>query len=167
MLVTFAWIKYIRNIDLQFVHYLCIMDLVTMKQTHMHVSSAFVSMFVMRLWVCRRIQVQLKSLNERQLFSSTYWLMICEVSDCSLVNCNQGRRLRVASGVCRPRPRSWGGPALQASEFLKLYSPVNWKCWYILRLKSFKVKFRSVVLGCLLYQNRLHVAPNGTPVARP
>ena len=55
----------------------------------------------------------------------------------------------------RPRPRSWGGPALQAYEFVKLYSPVNWKCWYMLRLKSFfKVKFRSVVLGCLLYRNR-------------
>ena len=38
----------------------------------------------------------------------------------------------------------------------------------MLRLKSFfKVKFRSVVLGCLLYRNRLHVTPNGTPVARP
>ena len=36
----------------------------------------------------------------------------------------------------------------------------------MLRLKSFlKVKFRSVVLGCLLYRNRLHVAPKGTPVA--
>ena len=57
-------------------------------------------------------------------------------------------------GDC-PRPRSWGGPALQAYEFVKLYSPVNWKCWYMLRLKSFfKVKFRSVVLGCLLYRNR-------------
>jgi len=56
----------------------------------------------------------------------------------------------------RPRPRSWGGPALQACEFVKLYSPVNWKCWYMLRLKSFfKVKFRSVVLECLLYRNRL------------
>ena len=54
----------------------------------------------------------------------------------------------------RPRPRSWGGPALQAYEFVKLYSPVNWKCWYKLRLKSFfKVKFLSVVLGCLLFRN--------------
>ena len=35
----------------------------------------------------------------------------------------------------RPRPRSWGGPALQAYESVKLYSPVNWKCWYMLRLK--------------------------------
>ena len=68
----------------------------------------------------------------------------------------------------RPRPRSWEGPALQAYESVKLYSPVNWKCWYMLRLKSFfKVKFRSVVLGCLLYRNRLHVAPKRTPVARP
>ena len=68
------------------------------------------------------------------------------------------------------RPCSWGGPALQAYEFVKLYSPVNWKCWYMLRLKKsffFKVKFRSVVLGCLLYRNRLRVAPKGTPVARP
>ena len=55
----------------------------------------------------------------------------------------------------RPRPRSWGGPTLQAYEFVKLYSPVNWKCWYMFRLKPFfKVKFRSVVLGCLLYRNR-------------
>jgi len=38
----------------------------------------------------------------------------------------------------------------------------------MLRLKSFfKVKFLSVVLGCLLYRNRLHVAWKGTPVARP
>jgi len=57
-------------------------------------------------------------------------------------------------GDC-PRPRSWGGPAIQAYEFVKLYSPVNWKFLYMLRLKSFfKVKFRSVVLGCLLYRNR-------------
>ena len=28
----------------------------------------------------------------------------------------------------RPRPRSSAGPALQAYEFVKLYSPVNWKC---------------------------------------
>ena len=68
----------------------------------------------------------------------------------------------------RPRPRSWGGPALQAYEFVKLYFPVNWKCWYMLRLKSFfKVKFHSVVLGCLLYHNCLHVAPKGTPVHNP
>ena len=60
----------------------------------------------------------------------------------------------------RPRPRSWEGLALQAYEFVKLYSPVNWKCWYMLHLKSFfKVKFRSVVLGCLLYRNCLHVTP--------
>jgi hypothetical protein len=32
----------------------------------------------------------------------------------------------------------------------------------MLRLKSFfKVKFRSVVLGCLLYGNRIHDAPKG------
>jgi len=37
-------------------------------------------------------------------------------------------------GDC-PRPGSWGGPALQAYEFVRLYSPVNWKCWYMLRLK--------------------------------
>ena len=58
-------------------------------------------------------------------------------------------------GDC-PRPCSWGSPTLQAYEFVKLYSLVNWKCWYMLRLKSFfKFKFRSVVLGCLLYRNRL------------
>ena len=54
-----------------------------------------------------------------------------------------------------PRPRSWGDPALQAYEFVKLYSPVSWKCWYMLHLESFfKGKYRSVVLGCLLYRNR-------------
>jgi hypothetical protein len=32
----------------------------------------------------------------------------------------------------------------------------------MLRLKSFfKVKFHSVVLGCLMRRNRLHVAPKG------
>jgi hypothetical protein len=32
----------------------------------------------------------------------------------------------------------------------------------MLRLKSFfKVKFRSVSLGCLLYRNRFHVTPKG------
>jgi len=37
----------------------------------------------------------------------------------------------------------------------------------MLRLKSFfKGKLRSVVLGCLLNHNRLHVAPKGTPVAK-
>jgi hypothetical protein len=35
----------------------------------------------------------------------------------------------------------------------------------MLRLKSFfKVKFRSVVLRCLLYRNRPHVAPKGTKI---
>ena len=34
----------------------------------------------------------------------------------------QGRRLRLVSGATAP------GPALQADEFVKLYSPVNWKC---------------------------------------
>ena len=62
----------------------------------------------------------------------------------------QRRRLGVAGGATAP------GPALEAYEFVKLYSPVNWKCWYMLRLKPFfKVRFRSVVLRCLLYRNRL------------
>jgi hypothetical protein len=35
----------------------------------------------------------------------------------------------------------------------------------MLRLKSFfVVKFRSVVLGCLLYLNRPHVAPKGKKI---
>ena len=42
--------------------YLYIMDLITssvpVKQTHMHVNSAYVNVFVMRLWVCNRIQFQ-------------------------------------------------------------------------------------------------------------
>ena len=53
----------------------------------------------------------IKSLNECQLFSSIYWLMgICEVSDCSLVNCHQGRRLMVASGATAPGPALEGAP---------------------------------------------------------
>jgi len=40
------------------------MDLITIcisvKQTRMHVSFAYVNVFVMRLWVCNRIQVRLK-----------------------------------------------------------------------------------------------------------
>ena len=47
-------------------------------------------------------------------------------------------------GDC-PRPRSWGGPALQAYEFVKLYSPVNWKCWFMLRLKNPFSRSNSVV----------------------
>ena len=62
---------------------------ISLKQTHIHVSSAYVYMFVMRLWVCNSIQVQLKGLDECQLFSSICRLMgICEESDCSLVNCH-------------------------------------------------------------------------------
>jgi len=34
----------------------------------------------------------------------------------------------VASGATAPGPALEGGPALQAYEFVKLYSPVNWKC---------------------------------------
>jgi hypothetical protein len=49
---------------MHFVGYLYIMDLITMcismKQTHLQVNSANVNVFVMRLWVCNRIQVQLK-----------------------------------------------------------------------------------------------------------
>jgi hypothetical protein len=55
----------------------------------MHVNSAYVNVFVVRLWVCNRIQVQLKGLNECQLFSSVCRLTVnCEESDCSLVNCH-------------------------------------------------------------------------------
>ena len=65
---------------------------------------------------------------------------------------DQGRRLRVASGATAP------GPALEGAQRFRpmsLSSYILWKCWYMLRLKSFfKVKFRSVVLGCLLYRNR-------------
>jgi len=74
----------------------------------------------------------------------------------------QRRRLRVASGATAPDPALEGAPRFRPYEFVKLYSPVNWKCCYMLRLKSFfRVKLRSVVLGCLLYRNRLHVAPKG------
>jgi len=62
---------------------------ISLKQTHMHISCAYVYMFVMRLWMCNRFQVQLKGLNEYQLFSSICQLMgICEELDCSLVNCH-------------------------------------------------------------------------------
>jgi len=52
------------NIEMHFVGYLYIMDLIatsiSVKQTHMHVNSACVNVFVMRLWVCNGFQVQLK-----------------------------------------------------------------------------------------------------------
>ena len=74
----------------------------------------------------------------------------------------QRRRLRVASGATAPDPALEGAPRFRPYEFVKLYSPVNWKCCYMLRLKSFfRVKLRCVVLGCLLYRNRLHIAPKG------
>jgi len=57
-------IKYIMSIEMHFVGYLYIMDLITtstaVKQTHMHVSSAYVNVFVTRLCVCNSIQVKLK-----------------------------------------------------------------------------------------------------------
>jgi hypothetical protein len=49
---------------MHFVRYLYIMDMITtsisVKQTHMLLSSAYVNVFVMWLFVCNRIQVQLK-----------------------------------------------------------------------------------------------------------
>jgi hypothetical protein len=42
---------------------------VSLKQTHMHVNSAYVN-----VCVCSRIQVQLKGLHECRLFSSICWL---------------------------------------------------------------------------------------------
>jgi hypothetical protein len=52
------------NIEVHSVGYLYIMDLITvsisMKQTRLHVNSAYVIECVMRLWVCKRIRVQLK-----------------------------------------------------------------------------------------------------------
>jgi hypothetical protein len=86
---------------MHFVAYLYIMDLTTtcisVKQTRLRVSSASVNVFVMRLWVCNRIQVQLNVsvnlhviyLNKCQLFSSVCRLRVnCEVSDCCLVDCH-------------------------------------------------------------------------------
>jgi len=56
ILVRIKWIKYIINIEMHFVSYLYIMNMITkcisMQQTHMHVSTAFVNVFVMWLWVC-------------------------------------------------------------------------------------------------------------------
>jgi len=55
-LVRIKWIKYIINIEMHFVGYLYFMNLITrcifMKQTYMHVNSAYVNVFVMWLWVC-------------------------------------------------------------------------------------------------------------------
>jgi len=52
------------NIEMHFVGYLYIMDLITtsvsVKQTHMHVNSAYVNVFVMWLCVCNSIHVKLK-----------------------------------------------------------------------------------------------------------
>jgi len=52
------------NIEMHFVDYLYIMDQITVsisvKQTHMHVSSTYVNVFVMRLWVYNSIQVKIK-----------------------------------------------------------------------------------------------------------
>jgi hypothetical protein len=49
---------------MHFVAYLYIMDLITtcisVKQTRLQVNSAYVNVFVMRLWVCNRIQSKLK-----------------------------------------------------------------------------------------------------------
>jgi hypothetical protein len=69
----------------------------------------------------------------------------------------QGRCLGVASGAAAPVRALEGAPRFRPkfvlNEFVKVYSPVNRKCWYMLCLKSFfKVKFLSVVVGCLLYR---------------
>ena len=93
ILVRIEWIKYIINFEVYFGGYLYITHVITtsisLKETHMHVNSACVNVFVMRLCVCNRIEVQLKGFNECQLFSSICRLMgICEESDCSLVNCH-------------------------------------------------------------------------------
>jgi len=54
ILVRMKWIKYIMNIEMHFVGYLCIMNLITkcisMEQTHMHVNSAYVNVIV--VWLC-------------------------------------------------------------------------------------------------------------------
>jgi hypothetical protein len=78
---------------MHFVGYLCILDLIakciSVKQTCLQVNSAYVNVFVMRLVMCNRFQVQLKGLNECHLFSSVCGLTgNCEESDCSLVNCH-------------------------------------------------------------------------------
>ena len=56
ILVRMKWIKYIINIEMHFVGYLYIMNLITgfisMEQSHMHVNSAYVNVFVMWLSVC-------------------------------------------------------------------------------------------------------------------
>jgi len=60
------------NIEMHFVGYLYIMDLITtstsVKQTHMHINSAYVNVFVTRLWVCSSIQVKLKVSMNISLF---------------------------------------------------------------------------------------------------
>jgi hypothetical protein len=56
ILVGIEWIKYIIDIEVHFVGYLYIMGLITkcisVKQTHMHINSAYVIVFMMKLWVC-------------------------------------------------------------------------------------------------------------------
>ena len=56
LLVRIKWIKYIINIEMHFVGYLYIMNLstrcISMEQTHMHVNSTFVNVFLMWLCVC-------------------------------------------------------------------------------------------------------------------
>jgi hypothetical protein len=59
-----GWIKYFIIMEMHFVANLYIMDLmskcISVKQTRFQVNSANVKVFVMRLCVCNRIQVQLK-----------------------------------------------------------------------------------------------------------
>jgi len=56
-LVRMKWIKYIINIEMHFVGYLYIMNLITkcisMEQTRMHVNSAYVNVFVIWLCICK------------------------------------------------------------------------------------------------------------------
>jgi len=82
------------NLEMHFVGYLYIMTLITtsvsVKQTHMHVNSAYVNVFVMRLCVCvQQDSGSVKGLNEYQLLSSICRQTVnCEESDSSLVNCH-------------------------------------------------------------------------------
>ena len=56
------------------------------RETRLRVSSTNVNVFVMRLCVCNRIQVQLNGFNGCQLFSLVCRLTVnCEESDSSLV----------------------------------------------------------------------------------
>jgi hypothetical protein len=97
-------------------------------------------------------KISVKTIAER-FFLSSYQILNIIFSYAVSMHCRHRRRLRVASGVTTPGPALEGAPCFRPKVILMSMSPVNWKCWYMLCLKSFfKVKFLSVVIGCLLFR---------------